>query len=123
MPDCGFAEFFYRYLSLSFKARCVPQIEEGLCLAGCDVVAQAQGLSSFMIWSRLVKLLECGCAEVFYRSLSLSFKAQCLPQIEQGQGFPQVSRQLFGNFLYFERLFSFRATYCILSNIDSPVIF
>ena len=55
MPDCGFAEFFYRYLFLSFKARCVPQIEEGLCLAGCDVVAQAQGLSSFMIWSRLVK--------------------------------------------------------------------
>ena len=49
MPDCGFAEFFYRYLSLSFKARCVPQIEEGLCLAGCHVVAQAQGLSSGMI--------------------------------------------------------------------------
>ena len=49
MPDCGFAEFFYRYLSLSFKARCAPQIEEGLCLAGCHVVAQTQGLSSGMI--------------------------------------------------------------------------
>ena len=55
MPDCGFAEFFYRYSSLSLKARRVPQIEERLCLAGCHVVAQTQGLSSGMIWSRLVK--------------------------------------------------------------------
>ena len=49
MLDCGFAEFLYRGLSLSFKARCVPQIEEGLCLGGCNVVAQTQGLSSGMI--------------------------------------------------------------------------
>ena len=27
---------------------------------------------------------ECGFAEVLYRGLSLSFKAQCLPQIEGG---------------------------------------
>ena len=47
--DCGFAEFLYRGLSLSFKARCVPQIEEALCLGGCNVVAQTQGLSSGII--------------------------------------------------------------------------
>ena len=55
MLDCGFAEFLYRGLSLSFKALCVPQIEEDLCLAGCHVVVQTQGLSSDMIWGRLVK--------------------------------------------------------------------
>ena len=49
MLDCGFAEFLYRGLSLSFKARCVPLIEEGLCLGGCNVVAQTQGLSSDII--------------------------------------------------------------------------
>ena len=53
--DCGFAEFLYRGLSLSFKAQCVPQIEEGLCLGGCNVVAQTQGLSSGMIWVRRLK--------------------------------------------------------------------
>ena len=49
MRDCGFTEFLYRGLSLSFKAQCVPQIERGLCLAGSHVVAQTQGLSSGMI--------------------------------------------------------------------------
>ena len=47
--DCGFGEFFHRGLSLSFKAQCVPQIEEGLFLGGCNVVAQTQGLSSGMV--------------------------------------------------------------------------
>ena len=42
-------EFLYRGLSLSFKARCVPQIEEGLFLGRCHVVAQTPGLSSGMI--------------------------------------------------------------------------
>ena len=60
MLDCGFAEFLYRGLSLSFKAQCVPQIEEGLCLGGCNVVAQTQGLSSGMIWGRLVKFQRAG---------------------------------------------------------------
>ena len=45
MLDFGFAEFLHRRLSLSFKAQCLPQIERGLCLAGCHVVAQTQGLS------------------------------------------------------------------------------
>ena len=49
MLDLGFVEFLYRGLYLSFKARCVPQIEEGLFLGGCHVVAQTQGLSSGMI--------------------------------------------------------------------------
>ena len=40
MRDCGFTEFLYRGLSLSFKAQCIPQIEKSLCLAGCHVVAQ-----------------------------------------------------------------------------------
>ena len=60
MLDCGFAEFFHRGLSLSFKAQCLPQIERGLCLAGCHVVAQTQGLSSGMIWGRLVKFQRAG---------------------------------------------------------------
>ena len=47
--DCGFVEFLYRGLSLYFKAWCVPQIEGGLSLGGCNVVAQTQGLSSGMI--------------------------------------------------------------------------
>ena len=34
------------------------------------------------------------------------------------QGFPQVARQLFGNFLYFEQRFSFRTTFSILSNFS-----
>ena len=55
MLDCGFAEFLYPGLSLSFKAQCVPQIEEGLFLGGCNVVAQTQGLSSGMIWVRRLK--------------------------------------------------------------------
>ena len=58
--DCGFGEFFHRGLSLSFKAQCVPQIERGLCLAGSHVVAQTQGLSSGMIWGRLVKFQRAG---------------------------------------------------------------
>ena len=31
-------------------------------------------------------VLECGFAEFLYRGLPLSFKAQCLPQIEEGRG-------------------------------------
>ena len=60
MLDCGFGEVFHRGLSLSFKAQCLPQIERGLCLAGCHVVAQTQGLSSGMIWGRLVKFQRAG---------------------------------------------------------------
>ena len=42
-------------LSLSFKAWCLPQIEESLCLAGCHVVAQTQGCHLVCIWGSLVK--------------------------------------------------------------------
>ena len=60
MLDYGFAEVFHRSLSLSFKAQCLPQIGRGLCLAGCNVVAQTQGLSSGMICGRLVKFQRAG---------------------------------------------------------------
>ena len=55
MLDCGFAEFLYRDLSLSFKAQCLPQIEGVLCLAGCHVVAQTQGYHLVCIWGSLVR--------------------------------------------------------------------
>ena len=55
MLKCGFAEFLYRGLPLSFKAQCHPQIEVGLCLAGCHVVAQTQGYHLVCIWGSLVK--------------------------------------------------------------------
>ena len=43
MLECLFAEFLYQGLPLSFKVQFLPQIEEGLCLAGCHVAAQTQG--------------------------------------------------------------------------------
>ena len=49
--DCGFAEFLYRGLSLSFKAQCLPQIEGVLC----HVVAQTQGYHLVCIWGSLVR--------------------------------------------------------------------
>ena len=55
MLDCGFAEFLYRGLSLSFKAQCLPQIEGVLCLAGCYDVAQTQGYHLVCIWGSLVR--------------------------------------------------------------------
>ena len=39
MMDCGFAEFLYQGLSVSFKAQYLSEIEEDLCLAGCHAVA------------------------------------------------------------------------------------
>ena len=53
--ECRFAGFLYLGLPLSFKAQCVPQIKEGLCLAGCHVVAQTQGYHVVCIWGSLVK--------------------------------------------------------------------
>ena len=43
-------------LPLSFKAQCLPQIKEGLCLAGCHVVAHTQGYDLVCIWGGLVKV-------------------------------------------------------------------
>ena len=55
MLDCGFAEFLYQGLSLSFIAQCLSQNEGDLCLAGCHVVAQAQGYHLVCIWGGLFK--------------------------------------------------------------------
>ena len=55
MLDCGFAEFLYQGLSLSFIAQCLSQNEGGLCLAGCHVVAQTQGYHLVCIWGGLFK--------------------------------------------------------------------
>ena len=59
MLECGFAEFLYRGLPLSFKAQCLLQIKRGgggeVCLDGCQVVAQTQGYYLGCIWGRLVK--------------------------------------------------------------------
>ena len=40
---------------MSFKAQCFPQIEDGLCLAGCHVVTKTQGFHLVCIWGSLVK--------------------------------------------------------------------
>ena len=55
MLECRFAESLYLGLPLSFKAQCLPQIKEGLCLAGCHVVAQTQGYHLVCIWGGLFK--------------------------------------------------------------------
>ena len=60
MLECRFAEFLYLGLPLSFKAQCVPQIIEELCLAGHHVVAQTQGYDLVCIWGSLVKFQEGG---------------------------------------------------------------
>ena len=55
MLECRFAEFLYRGLPLSFKAQYLPQIEAGLCLAGCHVVAKTQDYHLVCTWGSLVK--------------------------------------------------------------------
>ena len=55
MLECRFGKFWYWGLPLSFKAQCLPQIKEGLCLAGCNVIAQTQGYHLVCIWGSLVK--------------------------------------------------------------------
>ena len=40
---------------MSFNAQCLPQIKEGLCLAGCHIIAQTQGYHLVCIWGSLVK--------------------------------------------------------------------
>ena len=55
MLDFGFAEFLCLGLFLSFKAQCLRQIEKGLCVGGCHVVAQRQGYRLVCIWGSLVK--------------------------------------------------------------------
>ena len=42
--DYGFNEFLSLGLYLSFKARCLPQIVEGLCLAGNPVLTKTKGI-------------------------------------------------------------------------------
>ena len=57
MLECGFVEFLYRGLPLSFKAQCLPQIKRGLSLAGGHVVAQTQRYHLVYIWGSLVNNL------------------------------------------------------------------
>ena len=60
MLEFRFADFLYLGLPLSFKAQCLPQIKDGLCLAGCHVVAQTQGCHLVCIWGSLSKMQEGG---------------------------------------------------------------
>ena len=50
-----FEEFLYQYLSLSYKASCLPEIEGGLCLAWCQVVAKTHGYHLVFIWGSYIK--------------------------------------------------------------------
>ena len=76
MLECGFAEFLYRGLPLSFKAQCLPQIKRRLCLAGGHVVAQTQGYHLGCIWGSLVKFQ--GGAVVVKFDVFLHSNAVCL---------------------------------------------
>ena len=53
---CRLAESLYLGLPMSFKTQCLPQIKEGLCLAGCHVVAQTKGYHVVCIWGSLFKI-------------------------------------------------------------------
>ena len=55
MLECRFAEFLYLGLPMSFKAQCLLQIKEELCLAGCHVVAQTQGYHVVYTWGSVFK--------------------------------------------------------------------
>ena len=66
MRECGFAEVLYRGLSLPFKAQCLPQIEGGLHLAGCHVVAQDTGLSAGITHFIMFFLYLCNAHLIIY---------------------------------------------------------
>ena len=55
MLECRFGTFWYWGLPLYFKAQCLTQIKEGLCLAVWHVIAQTQGYQLVGIWGSLVK--------------------------------------------------------------------
>ena len=65
MLECGFAEFLYRGLPLSFKAQCLPQIKGALCLAGCHGVVQTRAYRLVCIWGSLVKFQGSGVVVKF----------------------------------------------------------
>ena len=46
--------FMYWGLPLSFKAKCLPQIDRGLCLAGCHAVARTQSYN--LVCTRVARL-------------------------------------------------------------------
>ena len=74
MLECGFAEFLYRALPLSFKAQCLPQIKRVLCLAGCHGFAKTQGYHLGCIWGSLVRFQEGGVVvkfDVFLQSVAV----------------------------------------------------
>ena len=49
-----FCFFLYWGLPLSFKAKCLPQIDRDLCLAGCHAVARTQ--SYHLVCTRVARL-------------------------------------------------------------------
>ena len=55
MLECGFVEFLYGGLPLSFKAQCLSKINWAGCLAGCHVIEQTPGYHLLCILSSLVK--------------------------------------------------------------------
>ena len=76
MLECRFGKFWYWGLPLSFKAQYLPQIKEGLCLAGCHIIAQTQGYHLVCIWGSLVKFQEGGVVVKF--GVFLQSYAVCL---------------------------------------------
>ena len=64
-------------------------------------------LSSFKIWGNETKKRK---------------KSQSEKRSNWMKGFPQVAWQLFDSFSFFEPFFSFRATFCILSNFFSYLL-
>ena len=80
MLDCGFAEFLHRALHLSFGAKSLPQMEEGLYLAGCHDVAQTQDYYLVCNWSSLIKLQGCGVVSnlTCFRTVVQFYCAVCM---------------------------------------------
>ena len=77
MLECGFAEFLYGGLPLSFQAQCLPQIKGG-CLAGCHVVEQTPGYHLLCILGSLVKFHGVGGGVVVKFDVFLHSYAVCL---------------------------------------------
>ena len=73
MLECGFAEFLYLGLPLSFKAQCLPQIKEELSMAGCHVVSQTQGYHLLCIWVAWLNSREWGCCKDYVFVLECRF--------------------------------------------------
>ena len=69
---------FIRGLPLSLKAQFLSQIEVGLCLTLCPVVAQTQGCHLVCIWCGLVKFQRGGVVLKIMLLLSQIGRGLCL---------------------------------------------